>query len=350
MEHGTEYPLPVITSDDVRVIERYVREGKALPVTADDVKKVLPSSPDSLITDVTANYTTIRDHARSWETVQKSMTDISTILIAFSKDVCEYGDDAVTHVKNMEGYKSRKIASLTPQELESFPSISLDGDDQRTIPDLIQTVNYIKKSIIDKKTRSVSALQSLETFKRKLIGEVEPWIGSMIQLSNPDALDTEIANLHREILKLGDSATQVTLKPTFMGTILGFAKDLAVTLSVIERDKKSATGAQLIKRREDALNQIVSRDKFKGILQTLHISMGSLYDAVTPAINTVTHLHSHWEAVIFLIDDSLSRFRSGADYALLGLFVRKLEALLADWRNVENNSTALINAFRLDIR
>lgn len=28
MEHGIDYPIPVVTSDDVRVIQRYVRKVK----------------------------------------------------------------------------------------------------------------------------------------------------------------------------------------------------------------------------------------------------------------------------------------------------------------------------------
>jgi hypothetical protein len=350
MEYSSEYPLPIVTKDDVRVISRYVSTGKLLPLTAEAVKKEIHNAPEALVTEMVNNYKIINTHAKSWETTQNSMITISSVLVAFSKDIHEYGDDAVEVVKDMDGYKSRKIGSLTEDELISFPSISLDGDDQSQISTLEQTVEYIKNSIRHKKIKSEAALKDLNSFKRTLLDEIEPWIGKMIQISTPDALDTEISDMRRHLIKLSENIAQVQAKPSFMQNVLNFAKEINPILSMLEQTKDAGKpGGELIKRREDALKKIAEDSKLKGILHTLNIGMGSLYDVVNPAITAVTQLHSHWENIIALIDDSSNQFKTNANYAYLGLFVRKLEVLLRDWREIENNSTALINAFRLDI-
>lgn len=351
MEYGLDYPIPIITSDDVRVISRYVSTGKLLPLTAEDVKKEINDAPDTLVAEILDNYNTINTHAKSWEKTQQSMITISAVLVGFSKDIHEYGDEAVKAVENMEGYKSRKIGDLTESELNTLPQISLDGGDQCQISTLEQTVKYIKDSIHEKKRKSSAALVDLDSFKNTLVNTIAPWIGKMIQVSNPDALDTEISNIRRDLIKLAENTNQVRAKPSFMQNIMRFAVDVAEIMSLQEQIKSAdKPGGELIKRRDDALNKLSKDNKLKGVLQTLNIGMGSLYDVVNPAITATQQLHSHWENILLLIDDSSNQFKTNANYAYLGLFVRKLKVLLLDWRNIENNATTLMNAFRLDIR
>jgi len=351
MEYGLDYPIPIITSDDVRVISRYVSTGKLLPLTAEDVKKEINDAPDTLVAEILDNYNTINTHAKSWEKTQQSMITISAVLVGFSKDIHEYGDEAVKAVENMEGYKYRKIGDLTESELNTLPQISLDGGDQCQISTLEQTVKYIKDSIHEKKRKSSAALVDLDSFKNTLVNTIAPWIGKMIQVSNPDALDTEISNIRRDLIKLAENTNQVRAKPSFMQNIMSFAVDVAEIMSLQEQIKSAdKPGGELIKRRDDALNKLSKDNKLKGVLQTLNIGMGSLYDVVNPAITATQQLHSHWENILLLIDDSSNQFKTNANYAYLGLFVRKLKVLLLDWRNIENNATTLMNAFRLDIR
>jgi hypothetical protein len=346
MEHGIDYPLPVVTSDDVRVIQRYVREGKNLPTTSDTVSKKFPAAPKNLLPEIVKNYSTINSHAASWESVEQAMIQVSAVLVAFSKDLCEYGDEAVEIVRDMEGYKSRKISSLSTEELNAFPSISLDGDDQAKISGLTQTVDYIKKSIVDKKQQSAATLKTLESFQKILIDTIEPWIGSMIRVSNPDALDSEISNIRTQIIKLKDSLTDAEKTKSEMFS--GFGGFFSSLLDNLDGSKKrvelSTDIKELISRREVVLEKLTSDNKLKGFFQILYTSMGSLYDVVTPAINTINQLNSHWDTIIYLIDHSSDQFKN---YTLLGIFVRKLETLLKNWRTIQNNSTALMNAFRL---
>jgi hypothetical protein len=348
MEYNSDYPLPVITRDDVRVIERYVKEGKSLPVTNDGVKKALSNAAPQLIDEITKNYATIQTHAKSWEPVQNGMIGVSSILEAFSKDFHEYGDEAVTLVETMSGYKTRKISSLSDDELKSFPTISLDGESQINIPKLEDTIANIKKSILDKKRRSTATLESLKSFKSTLTNTIEPWIGSMIQRSNPDALDAEISRLRIELRKLKDTISSANIGSNTNHSFLDNFLIIPNKDQAKQELNDSLTGAKLIKQREETLNQITSSNTLKGVLQTLFISMGSLYDVVSPAIKTLTQLHSHWEAIITLIDDSSSQFSKNTDYAYLGIFVRKLKVMLNDWHNIEVNSAELRNAFRLD--
>lgn len=350
MEYGAEYPVPVVTSDDVRVISRYVSEGKLLPLTADGVKNKINNAPDTLITELVDHYKIINAHANSWEKTQDGMITISSVLVAFSKDIHEYGDEAVELVKNMEGYKSRKISDLSDDELNNFPSISLDGDDERQIPTLTDTVKYIKDSIHEKKRKSTAALADLDSFKNTLINVIDPWLGRMIQASGSDALDTEISNIRRSLNNLAENIAQTQVQPSLTHQLFEFATKINPILRLIEENKTSGKpGGDLIKRREELLKQIATDNQLKGAMHTLHIGISSLYDVVNPAIKATMQLHSHWENIILLIDDSSNQFKNNTSYAYLGLFVRKLEALLTDWRAIEDNSTALMNAFRLDI-
>jgi hypothetical protein len=349
MEYSPEYPLPIVTRDDIRVISEYVATGKLLPLTAADVKKEIHNAPENLVTEMVKNYNVINTHAKSWEKTQDSMIKISSVLVAFSLNIHTYGDDAVNVVKAMDGYKTRKIDSLTKDELNSFKSISLDGDDELQIPTLLETVKYLKDSINEKKRKSSVAL--VDSFKNILLNTIEPWVGKMLQASSPDALDTEISNIRRELIKLTADISEIKIKPSFMSDLFHFAQYLSpITLLVADQHSSSKPGGNLIKHREELLQKIATDNKLKGVLHTLNIGMGSLYDVVNPAIKAVTQLHSHWENIIALIDDASNQFKSNTSYAYLGLFVRKLEALLQDWQVIENNSTALMDAFRLDIK
>jgi hypothetical protein len=351
MDYGPDYPIPVVTSDDVRVIERYVETGKLLPLTVDGVKKQINNPPDTLVTEIINNYKIINEHAKSWQKTQDSMIIISSVLVAFSKDIHQYGEEAVDIVKNMEGYKSIKTDDLTQCDLSEFPLISLDGDTEHHISTLGETLKYIKDSIDVKKRKSMVALIDLDNFKNKLINTIEPWIGRMVQVSNSDALDTEISRIRRDLIKLADDINQTQAKPSLMSDIMGFAKDVANLLSLQEKSKEPGKpGGELIKRREEALYKLLTDNKLKGVLHTLHIGMGSLYDVVNPAIKATMQLHSHWENILSLIDDSSNQFKNNTSYAYLGLFVRKFEALLRDWRSIEDNADALVNAFRLQTK
>lgn len=344
-------PVPIVTTDDVRVISRYVSTGKLLPLTAEGVKSQINNAPETLVTEIVNHYKIINTHANSWEKTQDSMIKISSVLVAFSKDIHEYGDEAVEIIKNMEGYKSRKIKDLSEAELETLPSISLDGDDQAKLPNLEQTVKYIKTSINEKKQKSILALADLDSFKNVLSYTIEPWIGQMVQVSNPDALDMQISNIRLELNKLSNDIKQINVKPSQMQTLFEFSRFINPLLALLtEGQKKGTPAADLIKQREEILAKIAGDNQLKGVLHTLYIGMGSLYDVVESAIKAVSQLHSHWENILALIDDALNQFKSTANYAYLGLFVRKLEVLLIDWREIEDNSASLMDAFRLEIR
>lgn len=348
MELSADYAIPIVTSDDVRVIQNYVSTAKDLPLTTDGVEKVINNAPATLITEVMNNYKIINAHALSWEKTQNSMITIGSVLIAFSKDIHEYGDEVVVLIKSMEGYKSRKIDDLTTDELNAFPSISLDGNDQSKIATLEQTISYIKDSITQKKQKSIVALADLDSFKKILLGTIEPWIGKMISISNPDALDREISDIVRQLNKLNNDIVQMQVKPSFMHDVLGMARYLSpLAALLVESRKDGGPGEKFIKRRDEILNKLRNDNQLKAVLHTLYIGMGSLYDVVTPAIKAVIQLHSHWENIIALIDDSSNQFKNKTNYAYLGLFVRKLEVLLQDWRSIEDNSTAVRDAFRL---
>lgn len=342
MEHSIEYPIPVVTNDDVRVIQRYVREGKNIPTTEKDISAAFPSAPEYFISEMKNNYTTIYSHAMSWEQVEQGMIDVSSILVSFAKDICEYGNEAIETIKNMEGYKSRKISSLNSDELNALPRISLDGDDQSDISNLIQTVDYIKSSITDKKRRTTVILKTLETFQKILVTTIEPWIGSMIRRSNPDALSAEISNLRLQLIKQQDALKEAKLGSSKSSNFLDWMSDHMY--DGVYAPKSDEKVKDFVKRIEDLLNKLRTDNSLKGFLETLYTSMGSLYDVVTPAIKTVTQLNAHWDTIILLIDHSSGQFKN---YALLGLFVRKLETTINDWQKIRNNSTALMNAFRI---
>jgi hypothetical protein len=348
MKSSEEYAIPIVTNDDIRVIESYVSTGKDLPLTAEGVKKAINNAGDTVVAEVLKNYKIINAHALSWEKTQKSMITVGSVLISFSKDIHEYGDEAVDLITNMDGYKLRKIGDLTADELSAFPSISLDGGDQSKIATLEETIKYIKESINQKKQKSTVALADLDSFKKTLLDTIEPWIGKMIAISNPDALDREISDILRQLNKLKNDVVQAQVKPSFMQEVLGVAVYLSPLTALLNDSKKDGgPGEEFIKRRDKVLDELRNNNELKGVLHTLYIGMGSLYDVVTPTINAVMQLHSHWENILALIDDSLNQFKNKANYAYLGLFVRKLNILLRDWRSIEDNSSAVNEAFRL---
>ncbi|SQH36537.1 alpha-xenorhabdolysin family binary toxin subunit A [Pseudomonas mucidolens] len=348
MERSAEYPIPIVTRDDVRVIERYVAQGQILPLTEDDVHaKYSKYAPATLTREIMQNFRTINTHAQSWQDVQDAMITVSAVLVAFSKDLHEYGDEAVEVIKDMKGYRTNKIDSMTEAQIRELPSISFDGDEQRQMESVEVTVDYIRKSIRAKKADSGSALERLNIFRDTLTNEIEPWIGQMIKVSNPDALDTAIAESRIELVKIKNNIVQMNAPKSNWGLLMDLTNTLHITNTLNDQEMSDSVRAQHIKRREDALKKLESNNQLRGMLQTLYVGMGSLYDVVDPAIKAVTQLHGHWENILALIEDSLAQFRRESSYAYLGLFVIKLERVLQDWSHIENNSTTLQNAFRL---
>ncbi|MCF5327637.1 alpha-xenorhabdolysin family binary toxin subunit A [Pseudomonas lurida] len=343
MEYSSDYLIPIVTSDDVRVISRYVSTGKLLPLTPESVKKEIPNAHDALVSEIVTNYKIINTHANSWEKTQYSMLTISSALVNFSYDIHEYGEEAVNIVTSMTGYKSRKISELTESELSAFPSISLDGDDQGRVSSLEETIKYIKNSINEKKAKSTVALLQLAAFRNTMLNTLEPWVGKMIQSSNPDLIDTEILKLTLQLNQLKEDRKELIKQSNHESWIQ------IISLGIVRKPPTSSNAiSDLTQQLTANLVKLTTDKKLKEVLHIVNISMGSLYDVVNPAIRTLAHLHSHWENIILLIDDSLNQFKRDANYAYLGLFVRKLEALLRDWRTIEENSTALEDAFRLN--
>jgi hypothetical protein len=346
MTYSDNYPIPVATENDVRVIERYAREGKALPTTETGVQAKYKDAKPEWLKDITANFSIINTHAKSWESAQANMIEVAALLVGFAKDLCEYGDEAVNIIKDMDGYKTNKISELTPDQLDQFPSISLDADTQEKIPGLDKTVIYIKKSIAEKRGRSVTILNELRTFQRTINETIKPWVGSMINISNPDTLDTEISNLTTQLKKLKEdkAAAAGVKKNTPDDNTTHSPPKLYDWIHGIKGISNDPTVKALEKQIEDSIALLSQDKKFKGFLQVIHISMVSLYDVVTPTITAVIQLQSHWTATEKLIAHSSTQFSS---YKLLGQFVNKMEVMLSDWRTVEQNSTALQEAFRI---
>ncbi|AWM94779.1 hypothetical protein DJ564_30350 [Pseudomonas sp. 31-12] len=345
MTYSENYPIPVVTENDVFVIERYARSGKAIPTTEAGVQAKYKDAKPEWLKDITANFCIINTHANSWESVQSNMIEVAALLVGFAKDLREYGDEAVNIIKAMDGYKTHKIADLTPDQLDQFPSISLDNGDQENIRGLDKTVGYIKNSIAEKRGRSVTILNELRTFQRTISETIKPWVGSMITSSNPDKLDEEISDLTTRLLKLKDDKTaaaglkkysqdDTTHKPHMLYEWAHGKKSIS----------DDPTVRALAKQIEDSIALLSQDKKFKGFLQILHTSMISLYDVVTPAITAVIQLQSHWTATEKLVSHSSDQFTS---YKLLGQFVNRMEEMLGDWRTVEQNSSALQEAFRI---
>lgn len=347
MELVSTYPTPIITADDVRVIERYVAEGKLLPLKEDALDKKLTSASSTLAKEIIVNYKIINKSALSWESVENSMIEVSSILVAFADDLTEYGEETVALIKGLDDYKKRKISDMTPAELDSLPPISLDGEDQNDIDDLVKTIQLIKKSSQDKKRKSQAELANLESFKNTLTDTIYPWLGSMIARSNPDDLDDKISRLEIAI-RDEKGLLQKALAEKNHTSLTDIFKLLTMDTDVIiEKLKKSVTVRELRDAIEALIKERAKDNEFKAVLRTLYTSMGSLYDVVTPAIKTVQMLNTHWESIIALIDTALKDIENTSNRTLLGIFVKRMEALLRDWNTIKDNSEAVKSVFRL---
>ncbi|MGE8178953.1 hypothetical protein [Pseudomonas fluorescens] len=349
MEYNELSPLPIATDDDVRIIYRYVREGKGLPTTQAGVQSKYKDARPEWLTDITKNFNTINEHAKSWEGVQSNMIEVGGLLVGFAKDLCEYGEEAVNLVKDMDGYRTQKISELTPDQLEQFPSISLDGGDQDKISGLDKTVDYIRKSISEKQSRSATILTELKIFQRTITETIKPWIGSMIRSSNPDTVDMEISYLTSRLTKLKNDIAEAAgaKKNTPIDTklIVNFESTYLASTDVMKLFEIDPVVKDLAQQIENKIALLTKDKQLKGFLQMLHISMVSLYDVVTPAITAVIQLQSHWTATEKLIGHSSAQFRN---YKLLGQFVNRMDIMLGNWRTIQQNSAALQDAFRIE--
>ncbi|MGY2275886.1 MULTISPECIES: hypothetical protein [Pseudomonas] len=343
MSRSLEYPIPVLTKDDVRVINVYVAEGKNIPITPASIAQRFPNEPTAWKPEIEANFKTIYYHANSWDGVKRSMSELSGILEGFADSFILYGEQAVTLIKGMAGYKSAGIDSLDAGQIASLPAVSLDGGDAQPFSSLTNAVTSLKAAINLEKIKTHVILTDVDTFKRTLTGVIEPWLGAMIQASNPDHLNTEISNLRLQITQLKDTVKQGKAgapKPSvtpLMGLELLLAPLYAAKSDTSSHAGLSALSDQL-KLKVESLETSVG---LRGFITKLHDTMGPLYDAVTPVVNSTSQLHTHWDAVKYEIDNSVHQLTS---YSVLGLFVLKMEVALNDWRNIKANSHVLRDA------
>ncbi|MBV4453145.1 MULTISPECIES: hypothetical protein [Pseudomonas] len=343
MSRSLEYPIPVLTKDDVRVISVYVSEGKNMPITSTSIAQRFPNEPSAWKPEIEAKFKAIYDHANSWDGVKRSMSELSGILDAFADSFISYGDQAVALIKGMKGYESAGIGSLDAGQIASLPAVSIDGGDAQPFLSLTDAVKSLKAAIDSEKIKTHAILSSVDAFKLTLTNVIEPWLGAMIQASNPDNLNVEISNLRLQITQLKDTVKQSKAgspKPSvtpLLGLELLLAPLYAAKTDISSHAGVSALSDQL-KLKVESLETSVG---LRGFITKLHDTMGPLYDAVTPVVNSTAQLHTHWDAVSYEIDNSVHQF---TNYSLLGLFVLKMEAALNDWRNIKANSNVLRDA------
>lgn len=354
--------VPLVTRNDLDNIKSYVRKGQSLPLTEAAIVQGFPSASSSHVDAFLENYKKIKKHADTWQSVESSMQQVSATLIAFANDVHEYCDGeegAITVIEALEGYTARKLDTMTQEELEALPEIAFGNDDALTgadanqLPTLTETVTYLKDSITQKRLSSNAALGTLKKFQTEL-NPIKAWVGEKVQAFLTTERDQQIHDKFSALIKFDGELKiwnaekkqelELNFKNASMFLLGGAAGGL---LYFLKSARLEGISEENKKRRDSMLKEIEDANVIRGQVLSLHLALQSLYDVVDSAVKGVIHLHSHWDVVIALIDDSKAHFSTKASYATLGKFVGKLKLVAEDWGVIRMHSEKLQGAMRL---
>ncbi|ANJ58323.1 hypothetical protein PS874_02146 [Pseudomonas fluorescens] len=353
MEHNAA-PVaspPIITKSDITRIKEYVTTAHALPITLSEVQQFLKGEENGIAGlepyEIASTFAKIVSNANSWNDIELSMKKVAGSLNAFHADLTSFGNDIIDAVVTMPGYKNYlgTLERLSEEEIALLPPLQVGQEEKNRFPTIKDSIQFIARSIEQKRMSSTDIELRLRIFKKELNNEISVMISKKLKLADPHEVSAEISQLNAEI----DAAQQLVDKKTkaYESNIYDKIFSFHPTLFVIERTKEVAKIIEvdpLIRRRNELTEQVRQKYILTGTLQTLHNRLSVIDTFINDAISSVALVETLWITISEYIDSSKNKVDGIHEFLTLRAFVTSLRAVLEDWQKVDANARALTRA------
>lgn len=353
MQLSSNTPTPIVTKDDIRKIKHYIATAKALPVTLEEVEQQLNTQKTHIVGlepfDLVSLYHKIINNANAWKDIEYSMKRVGGSLSIFSEDLDSFGQGIIDAIVSMPRYEdyTRTIENMTEDEINSLPPLEIGKAEKNRFVSIKETLEFIGRSLDEKKLSSLDTLARLKYFKTELNDEVHVGIGAKLKLASTEEINRQITQVNQKIdetQKRIDEKTRAT-SPTFFDHVLGFINPLGSLHYKNVADLQKVHLSPLIREREQLIEQIKQKSILSGTLLELHSELDSLITYVEGAITSTAQLETLWFSTSAYINASKNKISGIHDFLTLYSFVISLKAILKDWKNIQNNANALMTAF-----
>lgn len=353
MQTSNSTSTPIITKDDIRKIKHYIATAKALPVTLEAVEQQLKTKKTNIVGlepyDVVDLYCKIINNANSWKDIEGSMKRVGGSLATFSEDLESFGQDIIDAIVTMPGYQNYigTIETMSEEEINSLPPLEIGKTEKNRFGSIKEALEFIGRSIDDKKLSSQDIVARLKYFKAELHDEVQIGIGAKLKLASNEEINRQITQINQKIdeaQKRIDEKTRAT-SPTFFDHVMGFVNPLGSLHYKVVADLQKVHLSPLIREREQLTEQVKQKSILAGTLLELHSELDSLITYVEGAITSTSQLETLWISTSEYINASNNKVAGINDFLTLRSFVSSLKIILRNWKSIQNNANALITAF-----
>jgi hypothetical protein len=346
---GNEPIHSKVTSEDVRKVRDYVREGLFLPIDDKGVEEKFDSinvgySIEGISTiDLKNEFKAIRMHAGQWSMIEKQIRESIAELTTFSDDLSTYAQPALDEIKAMDGYKkyTLRMSEIGKNQIDKLVfavESSYQTKQYLVVPDYVEA---IAESIRTKKDSAGKVKLSLEYFKREA-ERVEGELGAMLNKASTREVTEELRVINVNLRQLADDIEGKKSLVSF--DLMNFVTSLNGRMTAAQWKQYFDIAGPLIQEQARKLNRKMELDKLSGSLENIRVNVSSLKVFALGAWEGITQIDNLWSATITEIDESKQLLDKPDHWKLLFQFVIKMEEVISRWVAIKKDMGSLSKA------
>lgn len=356
----------ILTKDQIKSIKKYEAVGLALPITEGAVFTYLGyktgAGPGLEAVDFLKTFTTINQHARTWDPLRSDLMVVGSKLEVFAGQIQVYGkgiDEAFAEIKAVN--KAQSLGVRTLEDLRNhkgplgpeFKSLELDGEDKEAVKDLAAHLDEIFKLIRERQNETESLKERLRIFHFELATVVAPAIKQQIAAIDNNRLGDQIQALQLDIDARAveiDRKTEEYKKAVnkAVQSALGF-NPVGVLMAIytgVEAEKIRKARNRLREEQSKAVEDMKTKSRILGRLGEVRQDLQELDMIVIDADIATQNLNQVWNSLSTFIESSVRTVDSITDGLNLFLLSTKIKAVIRPWEGIEKTAGALLNVFK----
>lgn len=349
-------PGLIITNEDVRQIQAYIKTGLALPVDVQHVRRLLGDYDSGIkglepeaIRDL---YQVIQSHCQSWAPLEAGMKQVGGDLNVFAGNMVVTAQQIVEYVKALESYQSLKVDDLTPAQIAQLPPVALVPGEENKLPVLVELFDELRGYLSDHSASTTQLKGGVSVFKDMLKLVIAPNVSGKVKLASSDATTDEVVRLNQELTQLTERIDQ---KADEYSTYVGYAwigvwwgpVGVAITGSIygVKAETVRKEKNALIETKRGVEKQLMELNRLLGLLRTLETDLEELEGRISGATSGLANLESWWVLTAQLVDSSRDRVKQLNNATYLAILVSRFSVIASNWTDIRKQSLDLLTAF-----
>lgn len=364
-DENQQPPGLFISDRDIRLIKLFVRDALALPIDIRQIQHIMGTEQTNIAglepEDISALYSSLKNEASKWSSLELEMKKVATGLTAFSDTIKGSVEGVVSFIKQLPGYQTAlgRVGEVTdePREgqslkdlLSKYPKIDLEPGARDRLPVLVEFTKDLVASI-EGRQGTTDALKVKLTAFESALKAIEPQLALKRALCAAHGDADRIIEFNQKIDDLNKKIEESDREFSTTFKSVKFGRDIGVPLSFLlakiyekasdhHRDNIEILTAEK-KRLETEMR---ATSLLTASISTLETDLQSLKIRLTDAIQTASYLESHWGVTAQYIAESRTQLSDIDNFTFLIVFVNRLTSTLSSWMKIKSQSEHLLIA------